>query len=1134
MRLIFAFLTLFIWQASAIAQQGDTRTATTKVADLLALQPAETPERFAEAMSQLERFTASDITVLLTGLVPPGKGNNTAIEYAANSYSFHVLAPGKERYRATFIQGAIDALQLVTDKDNRGFIIQLLQQAGDDTAVDALTPYLLDGYLSEKASRALSRIGTLVAGKRLLEALNGAPDSLAVNLIDGIGFMAYAPAEEIVRAHAGSRDINVRKAVWYALSRIGSPESAPVLAKAAADAGYVYEPSGATAAYINYGFRLAELGHQANAAKVASTVAKRATDAHQVHTRAAALGLLVKVNGEKYVRKLISATRDAHPVYRNAALRELVPYLNDAVGARLVNKLSRADADVQMDILRFVGEHRLKAALPEIQRIVRTGSPAVRPAAVQAWHLLDDAGSAQQLIDLIPTSDAGTRQAIRQALLTSSAGDLPAQTLAALRDATDEGTQRLLVDVLAQRGYGESVPVLIDLIRAGASTEVRADALAALPLTARPIDLAALLDLLPQVDRGQEVAVQQAAVSAVLRSDDRDGLIRRVIGRINDAPNAVKPRFFPILSGVGGTDALALISGFCDQSDSALRAGAVSAVASWTDVQALPKLIELSRQQWTDGDLQNRVVRGLVRLVAGASFPAEQKVLYLRDAFEVARTVDQKRAILQALEANKTYNALIFAGQYLDDPELRNTAVNTVMNIALENKSLYGTDVTNLLQKVISLLSGSESSYLREAVQKHLNELPTGGGFVSLFNGKDLEGWKGLVENPIARAKLDAKTLEEKQRKADEVMRQGWYVEDGVLHFNGHGDNIATVKQYGDFEMLVDWKLDRHGKDGDAGIYLRGTPQVQIWDTSRADVGAQVGSGGLYNNQTHESKPLKVADNPLGEWNTFRIVMVGDRVTVYLNGELVTDNVVLENYWDRSLPIFPKEQIELQAHGTHVSYRDIYIREIPRKETFVLPESEQREGFEVLFDGTNMNAWTGNTTAYRISEEGTLAIYPTEGSGGNLYTKEQFTDFIYRFEFRLTPGANNGVGIRTPMEGDAAYVGMEIQVLDDTAEIYKDLEPYQYHGSVYGIIPAKRGYLRPVGKWNEEEIRIQGNKIKVTLNGTVIVDGDLAEVTKNGTLDGKDHPGLKRKSGHLAFLGHGSEVHFRNIRIKRL
>jgi hypothetical protein len=330
--------------------------------------------------------------------------------------------------------------------------------------------------------------------------------------------------------------------------------------------------------------------------------------------------------------------------------------------------------------------------------------------------------------------------------------------------------------------------------------------------------------------------------------------------------------------------------------------------------------------------------------------------------------------------------------------------------------------------------------------------------------------------------------------------------------------------------MFVDWKIT---PKGDAGIYLRGSPQVQIWDTSRRDAGAEVGSGGLYNNQKNPSKPLKLADNAIGDWNNFHIIMKGDRVTVFLNGELVVNNVVLENYWDRNIPIFPSEQIELQAHGTHVAYRDIYIREIPKADTFVLSDQEKKEGFKVLFDGTNMDHWTGNTESY-VVEDGNMVIHPDRGSGGNLYTKDEYSDFDFRFDFQLTPGANNGVGIRTPLEGDAAYVGMEIQILDNNADIYKNLHEYQYHGSVYGVIPAKRGYLKPVGEWNSEEIIARGPKIKVILNGTVIVDGDITEARKNGTMDHKDHPGLKRNSGHIGFLGHGSVVRFRNIRVKDL
>jgi hypothetical protein len=197
-----------------------------------------------------------------------------------------------------------------------------------------------------------------------------------------------------------------------------------------------------------------------------------------------------------------------------------------------------------------------------------------------------------------------------------------------------------------------------------------------------------------------------------------------------------------------------------------------------------------------------------------------------------------------------------------------------------------------------------------------------------------------------------------------------------------------------------------------------------------------------------------------------------------------------------------------------------------------ITQEELSEGFVPLFNGYDFTGWIGENHSYLV-EEGTIVIRPTKG-GGNLYTESEYSDFIFRFEFKLTPGANNGLGIRTPLKGDAAYVGYELQILDNTAEVYKDLEPYQYHGSVYGILPAKRGYLKPVGEWNSQEVMVHGEDIRITLNETVIVEGNLKEATKNGTADGKEHPGLQRTSGHIGFLGHGSLLWFRNIRIKEL
>jgi hypothetical protein len=376
---------------------------------------------------------------------------------------------------------------------------------------------------------------------------------------------------------------------------------------------------------------------------------------------------------------------------------------------------------------------------------------------------------------------------------------------------------------------------------------------------------------------------------------------------------------------------------------------------------------------------------------------------------------------------------------------------------------------------------------------------------------------------------MSERELVSKQKIANEEMTKNWSVKDGALYFSGAGANLCSIKEYGDFEMLVDWLIT---KKGDSGIYLRGTPQVQIWDTSRVEVGAQVGSGGLYNNSHHKSIPLTVADNPVGEWNTLRIVMKGERVSVWLNGLLVVDNVIMENYWDRTIPIFPTGPIELQAHGNELAFRDIFIREIS-SEDVGLSLDEKTEGFISLFNGKDLDNWIGNKKAYTVDDR-MIVVVPDEGSGGNLYTEKEYSDFNFRFEFQLTPGANNGLGIRAPLEGDAAYVGMELQILDNSADIYANLEPYQYHGSVYGVIPARRGFLNPVGEWNSEEVIVKGTHITVILNGNIIVDGDIADSRDNGTMDHNEHPGLKRKSGHIGFLGHGSELRFRNIRIKEL
>lgn len=412
---------------------------------------------------------------------------------------------------------------------------------------------------------------------------------------------------------------------------------------------------------------------------------------------------------------------------------------------------------------------------------------------------------------------------------------------------------------------------------------------------------------------------------------------------------------------------------------------------------------------------------------------------------------------------------------------------------------------------------------------------PAPAGFTTLFNGTDLAGWRG--GDTFDHRKWLA--MPEADRAATNVewtadMRKHWRVEKGELVNDGNGKYATTENDYRDFELLVEYKTV---PKADSGIYLRGVPQVQIWDhTNEKEFknGADKGSGGLWNNSSGApgKDPLVLADKPFGEWNAFRIIMVGSRVTVWLNGKLVVDHANLENNYDRKTPIPAKGPIELQTHGGEIRWRNIFLREIGPAEAQKILESHGVAGFRPVFNGKNFDGWAGPITEYEVKDGG---ICCRKGKGGTIYSKDEFADFVARLEFKLPPGGNNGLAIRYPGEGDTAYVGMcECQVLDDNYEkaTGQKIDPRQAHGSAYGMAAAARGYQRPIGEWNFEEVTVKGSTIKVELNGTVILNADLSKVTE--FMGNHPHPGKDRPSGHFGFAGHNDPVCFRNIQIKRL
>nr|WP_315853129.1 DUF1080 domain-containing protein [Paludisphaera rhizosphaerae] len=409
-------------------------------------------------------------------------------------------------------------------------------------------------------------------------------------------------------------------------------------------------------------------------------------------------------------------------------------------------------------------------------------------------------------------------------------------------------------------------------------------------------------------------------------------------------------------------------------------------------------------------------------------------------------------------------------------------------------------------------------------------------GLQAIFNGKDLSGWHG--ESTIDPRKFKAMSPEAQKAKLDKDAAdaaQHWKAADGEIINDGHGVFMSTDKDYGDVELFVDFKI---GPMGDSGIYLRGTPQIQIWDfrpeAGKHSLGSDKGSGGLWNNTAGKpgKDPLVFADNPIGEWNTLRVLQIGARTNVWLNGKLVVEDAIMENYWDkdRKIPLAKVGPIQLQTHGSETRFRNIKLREIPVEEAnaYLAKRDLTPGGFAQIFNGKNLDGWKGAVDNYEVAD-GAIRCKPKHG--GNLYYDKEYGDFTALLEFRLPPAGNNGLAIRYAGDGDAAYKGMtELQVLDDGHEKYAKLDPRQAHGSAYGMVPAHRGYLRPVGEWNYEKVVVKGPKIQVELNGTPILDADLSTVKE--FMANSPHPGKDRTKGFFGFAGHNDPVEFRDVYIK--
>ena len=1069
---ISIILLILLGTLSSLHAQDAHRTAATKVGDALNQLPAANEALFSRLMEDLLSTGQEGVLMLAQRLRSDGTSLPQA-EYALDGMVQYVTRPGVEDgIRTEVAHHYAKALEQTEDPLIKAFFIRQLQLLGSPESLNDLAPYMFSEDLGGTAIRAITAIG----GPAAVDLLLSAP--LRAETITGLGRLGSPLAEKLLMSLAQTGNKEQLPLVWQALSRCGTMAAFDVMANAPA-----YD-------FLHYLERVATADPK-KATRALRSLIKPGNDSQ---VRCFALSLLLDLQQEKEMRSVLRALNDADRSYRRTALEGTRTFLSPVVNSAVMKKMKRLSAPALADVIDWLGTQR---------------NPALIPYIADPWLAHED----------LEVASASARA------ILNTPGEHSPQILAGMLISPDSLRTDLALECLLASG-GDVVQSVLN-VYPHTSTAGKTAALALLGARKSRANEPLVLEALKDPDPEVRLAAARG-LSGVVRPENRETYFRLLENSPEELTEPLQQAVLASLFGYGAEEQYDILMARMQQAGAGSQSLYYAPLAGTGTKRAVDFL--------SDRYLEEGNIQDYIALINQWNPAGAQKVIFLRKALERVDRPEDIVALLGQMRNTGAFQAMVASAPYLESghKDIALTAAMNIYRLAVNHKEFHGQQVTAWMEKVLQILEKADytdSIYDIQNVKKYLAELPEDRGFEQIFNEKDLEGWQGLVGNPVSRNKMDPKELARAQEEADKVAFSQWVVEDGKLLFLGKGDNLCTKKAYGDFEMYVDWLLYPEGPEADAGIYLRGSPQVQIWDTARVHVGAQVGSGGLYNNAKNPSAPTHVADNRLGEWNSFFIRMEGERVTVFLNGELVVDNVIMENYWDRSQPIFPYGAIELQAHGSKVAYRDIYVRELERPQPFTLSAEEEAEGFQILFDGTTLHQWTGNTTDY-FTRDGVLEVRPTDQGFGDLYTVKEYDDFIFRFEFKLTPGANNGVGIRTPGTGDAAYEGMEIQILDHYDPIYQPwLLDHQYHGSVYGVIPAhNRDALRPVGEWNQEEIYVKGTYIRVTLNGEVITEGDISA----GPIDGREHPGLERKGGKIGFLGHGSRLWFRNIRIKEL
>lgn len=1040
------------------------RTVQTVISDGLAQLPAKSVKKYDEVVAEMAATGQPGVEILADMLKPAATNQNATVEYAIDAIASYATKTDNADVKKGVHDGLMAGMSRCKDEANRAFLLTQLNKLVLPSDVDAYIALLPDSYLRQTAVAGLAKMPGVDA-KVAEYIVASQPDA-------DLAYLAYCrnlkEVEPTLIDWAASGNKEVKTAAYNALGDLGSEKSYKTLYDAAKAQNFANDPTGATDAYLRL---VGRLGNSKNAIAGANELMKNKNQA----VRCAGLRLLLHADKANAQKNIQAALKDGDIQYRNTALIEAEDVAGNGIYNAVAANLKSMSPGAQADVVRWLGNHHIKAQEAAVSGLVASKNQDVALAATEAASKIGGPLAMQALIGALGSDSV--RAAAASKALVSYKGDIASGVLQALASG-NPGTQKEAAKLAsARRIYSAYAPMVA--LASGSDSDVAKTALENLSGVVKPENFDQICDLLAAATSPEAISSLQNAAKSSISTLDSGKQYSEASRRLKSAPAGKASRYYPILAQAGNADAINLLLSEYNKGNSD---EAFQALLLVDNPEMIDVLYGIAQK---NPSLKDKALNRYVRLAKSAKLPALENYRLASRALDLNPSYDMQRTLVSSLGNSPTVPALMLATRYLDNDSTSYDAADAVKTIVSKNEALrQGDAAKKSLEKTRDVflaykVKDADAGYAADQVSGFLADFVPEGGFYTVADGT------GNALAPLT----------------------------------GDQEN---------FEMYFDWDSTQPLE-----LVLRGAPLVK----ADAQSGISVAGG----------KAVAPADG----WNTIRVKMLNDRLFVDANGETLAVNEVMPLMADGS-KVAPRGPVSING-GKTAGVRNVYFDRLADTPVFVLPADEAAQGFEVLFDGRDLDKWHGNTSAY-VPVDGNIYVTAQYGGTGNLYTKDTYSDFILRFEFFFdAPAVNNGIGIRTGkgVTGvDAAYDGMEIQVLDHDDPVYqghpfgyKGLRPYQNHGSVYGVAPSKHVDFGPIRQWHTEEIKAVGDRIIVTVDGEVINDVDIREacqghnVAPDGsdrnpyTVDHNNHPGLFNKEGYISFCGHGPGVKFRNVRV---